>query len=538
MSDGMQAVAGKTLRWLISFATSNRFLAVLVGTGITCLIQSSSITTVMVVGFVNSGIMNLSQAIGVIMGANIGTTITGIIIALKIGKYGLPIMGIAVFFYLFSRSDRWRFWAMVFAGVGMVFIGLGIMKDGCSIIKSHESFKDWFQQFTADNYLGVLKCALAGCILTFLVQSSSATLGITITLAAAGVISYPTAAALVLGENIGTTITAFLASIGAKTNAKRAAYFHIIFNILGVLWISLIFWWYIDLIQWIAGSNVSEVAVAEDGTESFPNTTWAIALTHSIFNICNTLLFVAFVPFFAQFLSRLVPGKEFEEKSQLVELDARLVESPTLAIEQSGKEIDKMSQRCASMLNWANELVQQDKPDKELADQLGHQEKLLDSMQDHLSEFITHLLGGNIPHSVADEARRQIRLVDELESISDCVVQLDKFDRKLRQDKERFSDNQIEALLKINQMTSEYLSAVSQGKETSDAEALLQTDQNAKRIKSLIKKLRKDHLAALSEGTCSPRAGVAFSASLAAYTQIRGHIENIVEALGENSGDH
>ena len=205
-------------------------------------------------GFVNSGIMQLSQAVGVIMGANIGTTITGWILVLKIGKYGLPLLGAAAFVYLFSRGDRWRYWAMAIMGIGMVFFGLELMKDACSIIKETPSFADWFQAFQADSYFGVMKCAMVGCILTTLVQSSSATLGITISLAFQGIISYETAAALVLGENIGTTITAYLASLGATTNARRAAYFHVIFNLLGVFWITLVFAWYSEFVIWISES--------------------------------------------------------------------------------------------------------------------------------------------------------------------------------------------------------------------------------------------------------------------------------------------
>ena len=187
MSDGMQAVAGSGLRRLISTVTGNRFLAIIVGTIVTCVVQSSSITTVMVVGFVNSGVMSLMQAAGVIMGANIGTTITGWILVLAIGKYGLPLLGASAFVFLFSRSDRWRYCAMAFMGVGMVFFGLELMKNACAIIKETPEFESWFHKFQADSYFGVLKCALAGCVLTTLVQSSSATLGITISLEFQGV---------------------------------------------------------------------------------------------------------------------------------------------------------------------------------------------------------------------------------------------------------------------------------------------------------------------------------------------------------------
>ncbi len=336
MSEGMQAVAGPSLRKMIGAVTNNRLLATTVGVIVTGIVQSSSVTTVMVVGFVNSGVMQLGQAVGVIMGANIGTTLTGWILVLKIGKYGLPLLGGAAFIYLFSRRDRFRFWAMFFMGVGMVFFGLELMKDACALIKDMPQFALWFQQFQADSYFGVLKCACVGCLVTFVVQSSSATLGITISLAFEGVITYPTAAALVLGENIGTTITAYLASLGATTNARRAAYFHILFNLLGVFWITLIFSWYIELIQSLSGVDVGK-AVVENGKTTFPHTTAAIAATHSIFNVVNTLLFLPFLPFFVRLLERIVPSKPFKEKPHLTDLDIRMLDTPSMAIEQSHK---------------------------------------------------------------------------------------------------------------------------------------------------------------------------------------------------------
>ncbi|MHC4929542.1 MAG: Na/Pi cotransporter family protein [Planctomycetota bacterium] len=249
MSEGMQAVAGERLRKMIGAITNNRLMASGVGTFVTCVIQSSSVTTVMVVGMVNASIMTLTQAIGVILGANIGTTITGWILVVKIGKYGLPLLGISAFFYLFSKKDTVRFFAMFLVGLGMVFFGLQLMKNGFAPIKELPGFEAWFHKFQPDNYLGVLKCVMVGAVLTAIVQSSSATLGITMALALTGAINFHTAAALILGENIGTTITAFLASLGAFTNAKRAAYAHVIFNVLGVFWITLLFVPYTNLID-------------------------------------------------------------------------------------------------------------------------------------------------------------------------------------------------------------------------------------------------------------------------------------------------
>jgi Na/Pi-cotransporter len=268
MSEGMQAVAGEKLRKLIGAVTNNRLMACGVGTMVTAIVQSSSVTTVMVVGMVNAGLMTLIQAIGVILGANIGTTITGWILVLKIGKYGLPMIGLAAFFFLFSKKERIRFTAMVFVGLGMVFFGLQLMKNGFAPIKDMPAFAEWFQRFEPSTYFGIIKCVLAGAILTAIVQSSSATLGITMALALTGTIDYYQAAALVLGENIGTTITALLASLGTSTTARRAAYAHTMFNTLGVFWITLIFPWYSGIVSRVItatqADSVTAIVVLQD----------------------------------------------------------------------------------------------------------------------------------------------------------------------------------------------------------------------------------------------------------------------------------
>ncbi|MCH2212412.1 MAG: Na/Pi cotransporter family protein [Fuerstiella sp.] len=530
MSDGMQAVAGASLRRMISAVTNNRIMATIVGVIVTCVVQSSSITTVMVVGFVNSGLMQLTQAVGVIMGANIGTTITGWILVLKIGKYGLPILGASAFVNLFAKSDRWRYWAMALMGVGMVFFGLELMKEACTIIRDTPDFKSWFQRFQADSYFGVLQCAFAGCVLTTLVQSSSATLAITISLATQGVISYETAAALVLGENIGTTITALLASLGATTNARRAAYFHVIFNLIGVLWITFIFQWYIQLIQTMIDVDVNEL-ILKDGDATYPNRTAAIAATHTVFNVANTILFLPIAPMLVKLLTWIVPAKEFKEKPRLTDLDIRMLETPLLAIEQSRREIEKMGTGCSRMLEWLHELRQQNNPDKAMADRLRHREQVLDSIQDEVTEFVTNLLSANIPHTVADEARGQLRMADEYESISDYIVDLDKFDRKLRQNGHRFSEKQRRELNQLNVQLSDYVGAVNEAMVQENRNVLTKTENMAKRIGSEVKQLRRGHLDELSAGTTAPVVSVAFLAALNAYSRVVDHSWNIAEIV-------
>jgi phosphate:Na+ symporter len=529
MSDGMQAVAGSRLRGMISFATNNRISAIGVGVTITCVVQSSSITTVMVVGFVNSGVMQLSQALGVIMGANIGTTITGWILVLKIGKYGLPLLGAAAIVYLFSKGDRWRFWAMAIMGIGMIFFGLELMKDACSLIREHPSFESWFQSFQANDYPGVLGCALIGCLLTVMVQSSSATLGITISLASQGVISYPTAAALILGENIGTTITAYLASLGATTNARRAAYFHIIFNLIGVLWITALFGPYIELVQWVVGADVTKVIMV-DGKPTY-DTTATIAATHSIFNITNTLLFLPFLPLFVKLLEKFVPAKPYKEKPHLTDLDIRILETPLLAIEQSQKEIEKMGDGCAKMMDWLKTLYAQADRDRSLAERLNHRERVLDSVHDELAVFITSLLSGNVPHAAAEEARRQLRMADEYESVSDYLANLEKFDRKLRDIELRFTKEQRQNLLELHELLEQQLETVNDSLKHHDTEVITKLETISKRVRDLLKALRRKHLDDLSSGDIPPEVSVAYLGALNAYARVRDHARNIAEVI-------
>lgn len=518
LSEGMQAVAGSSLRRMIAAVTDNRFFAVGVGTVVTTLIQSSSITTVMVVGFVNSGIMTLAQAIGVIMGANIGTTITGWIIALKIGKYGLPLLGGSAIVYLFSRGDRWRSWAMVFLGIGMVFYGLELMKDACKIIRETPGFEDWFRQFSGDTYLGVLGCAMAGCLLTMLVQSSSATLSITITLATQDLIGFETAAALVMGENIGTTVTAFLATLGATTNARRAAFFHILFNLIGAFWITAVFQIYIRLLNQFGPDDTAA----------------RIASAHSIFNVLNTLMFLPLVPWFARKLEVWVPSRGFREQPRLTDLDIRMLETPLLAAEQSRNEILKMAEGCEKMLDWMDVIRRSEEIEDELILKVKQREKILDRIQDEVSRFVTDLISGSVPHSVAEECRQQLQLANEYESVSDYIRNICRFDEKLRQGGNTFTKVQLGELHQLHQQVTEYVSSINSALRMSDQEAARRTETLRRNIRQTIKDARKRNLADLTENAVHPQITLAFLNTLNAYGRVRDHIGDIAEAAPED----
>ncbi|NCC88667.1 MAG: Na/Pi cotransporter family protein, partial [Clostridia bacterium] len=284
MSDGLQKSAGDGLRKILEKLTSNRIIGAFVGIVITSIIQSSSATTVMVVGFVNAGLLKLTQALSVVLGANIGTTITGQIIAFKITELALPAIGIGAFMRIFLKHPRVHYYGEVLIGFGMLFLGLDIMTDSFGPLKASPGFKDLFVTFSRNPVMAVL----AGAVLTMIIQSSSATLGITMVLAFNGIIDFYTAAAFVLGENIGTTVTANIAAIGTSRAARRAALGHFLFNVIGVIYMLVLLKYMMAAVDYFTPGNPD--FINPDNTK--PNISRHIANFHTLFNIINTIIFL------------------------------------------------------------------------------------------------------------------------------------------------------------------------------------------------------------------------------------------------------
>lgn len=546
MSDGIQGIAGSRLRQMINAVTDNRFMAVAVGTGITTLVQSSSITTVIVVGFVNSGLMLLHQAIGVIMGANIGTTITGWILVLKVGKYGLPTLGLSAFFYLFTKRDRVRLFAMAFMGLGMVFFGLELMKNGFKPMRYVPAFQSAFEYFNAsEGYFGVLKCAAVGCVLTFLVQSSSATLAITIGLASTGAIDFQTAAALVLGENIGTTITAWLASIGTSTVAKRAAYAHVCFNLLGVFWITALFTPYLHVVGKVLSSGMfmegaegidilsDDFRLENGGAYNYAFVvTAAIATTHTLFNVANTMLFIGLVKPFARMLERLIPDKLGTQVHHLSTLDYRLMNSPVLAIENSRGEISAMASGVHKMMDWTREALLQPKASEDLVRRIFHRETVMDTVQNEVIDFLTEILGAETPAVTALDARQQLRIADEYESLSDYIGMILKTKLRLEEHNLELTEAQKTGILDLHDKVSAYVDMITQGFEQRPTHNLTRAISESDLITHLVKHLRNEHLESLSEVRIDPVLSMGYSTMLNAYRKIKDHALNIAESMG------
>jgi phosphate:Na+ symporter len=339
MSEGLQKVAGQRLRQALAVMTGDRFRGVGTGILITSAIQSSSATTVMLVSFVNAGLLNLTQAVGVIMGANIGTTVTAWLVALlgfriKIAAMALPAIALG-FFARFLGQRKLTDWGEVIIGFGLLFLGLDFMKGAVEQLKESPAVLEMMADCHANHLGGLLFAVLVGTLVTAVVQSSSATMAITMALAVQGLIDLPTACALTLGQNIGTTITANFAAIGSSTNAKRAARAHFLFNFLGTIWVIALFWPLLALMDAIFPNAASSTASASAAADY-------LATYHTLFNVANTIVFLPFAGGLAWLATRMVHAPKDGEEFHLKYLDTKLVPAAPLAIQATRNELRRM----------------------------------------------------------------------------------------------------------------------------------------------------------------------------------------------------
>jgi len=517
MSDGVQATAGEKLSRMIAMVTENRVAACGTGIFVTSLIQSSSVTTVMLIGLVNAGVMTLTQSIGIILGADLGTTITAWIVAIKVTKYGLLMLGISGFFYLFTQNERQRFIAMLIMGLGMVFFGLILMEKGVEPLRYNTEFIALFSQFSPNSYFGVIKCILIGALATALVQSSSATVAITITLARTGVIDFDTSVALVLGQNIGTTITAFLGSLGMNINARRVAYAHIFMKILAVLLMIPFFFLYLSFLNMIIQAN------ADIATK--------IALAHTIFNVFLVCAFLPFTQLLNRFLMHFFKDTGSYQAPMLTHLDIRMLDSPMISITQSRREILLMGKIVGDMLTNLRGIYTSGIPDKAQRSLLFSAEEQLDTMQKEVVVFLTHLLTLEIPSTIAKEIREQLRRADEYESISDYCVSILKIFLRLENVKLAMDEEERTDACTLHDSITEYYKSIYEAHEKKDASILSRARIQGDAITHEFREMRDRHLTKLSKKQLDPLICTLYPDVLAAYRRIKEHLLNVAEAV-------
>lgn len=532
ISEGLQAVAGPRMRQLVAAATTNRFAGVLTGAVVTGIIQASAVTTVMVVGMVTSGIMTLLQAINVIIGANIGTTVTAWLVAIfpKLdASFGLGLAGVSALIYLFAKRESWKYWGLIFLGLGLIFYGLDLVKTNMEPLSNAPTFIKALQSFSVStngvfSLWGMIKCVIVGAVATAIIQSSSATTAITVVLVTQGLISFDTAATLVLGMNIGTTVTTWLAAIGAPTNARRAALAHTLFNLIGVLIMAPLFPVLLPLANSLFG--ISQMDANGLG--------FAVAGIHTAFNVVNTLLFLPFTTHFAHLISWIIPDSKIHELPRLTVLNP-LKLAPVVAVEQARKEVEHMSRRCEELLDDFRHILTGE-VNNALENGIFHAEEELDVLQHEVSEFLGVIMTTNLPSDVANRARMLLRVADEYESVSDEAAALLKQFIRMRKANMKLSDRGRDDLISLHDMSRDFAATVSeafrQGKAHA-ADLLAHMHPDAAGISARVKEIRKAQMTRMSDHdpTIDPLCVVVVLDVLNIYRRLKEDCLNIGEAM-------
>lgn len=519
MSSGMQKLAGQRLKKILALLTTNRVIAILMGMLVTMLVQSSSVSTVMTIGFVNASLLTLKQALGVIFGANIGTTITGWILVLNIGKYGLPMVGAGAILYMFLKGEKAKTRALTFMGLGMIFLGLQLMSNGLKPVRSMPEFVRLFSLFSADSYFGVLKVAFVGALITAIVQSSSATLGITITLAVQGLIDYPTAVALVLGENVGTTITAFLATLNANANAKRAAYAHTIINTIGVIWVTGIFPYYLDFL-----SNFGNPET---------NITMAIATAHTMFNISNVIIFTPFIGILADFLTKIVKDDE-KTSERITHIDELMLKTPSVVVGQTKTEVLTMGKNISEMFSTLKDIYQSNRSISE--DEVKRMRKIEDDLDIYQKEITTAnfiiLNNKNITDNLKIDTKNNLEVCDEYETISDYLMRIISSLKRLQDNSIPLTEEEKNTLSTMNKDTEELFRNINTAYATKNKEMMIRSIEKANAITENYRIAKDKHLVnAGCHETPIAMLTTSYMDTLNYYRRVRDHIYNIIEGF-------
>ena len=456
MSEGLQKVAGDRLRSILTAMTTNRVTGVLTGVLITALIQSSSATTVMVVSFVNAGLLTLAESISVIMGANIGTTVTAWIISIfgfkvDMAAFALPLLAIALPLIFSGKINRKSIGEFIF-GFSFLFMGLSYLKANAPDLNANPEMLAFVQNYTDMGFFSILLFLFIGTILTMIVQASAATMAITLIMCANGWISLELGAALVLGENIGTTITANLAALTANTQAKRAALAHFVFNVFGVIWVLIIFHPFMELVNWVVDtffqSNNPEVAIS-----------YKLSAFHSIFNICNVCILIWGVKLIERTVCALVHPKEEDEEPRLRFITGGMLSTAELSILQARKEIHLFAERTHRMFGMVQDLMHTEKDDdfNKLFSRVEKYENISDNMELEIANYLNQVSEGRLSSESKLQIRAMLREVTEIESIGDSCYNLARTINRKRQTNQDFTEKQYEHIHFMMKLTDDAL---------------------------------------------------------------------------------
>lgn len=449
MSEGLQKVAGSRLRSILSAMTANSFTRILTGTLITAIIQSSSATTVMIVSFVNAGLLSLTQAVGVIMGANIGTTVTSWLISLlgftaDISTLSIPLIGIGFAFMMFKSQKRKNIGEMII-GFAMLFLGLSFLKDSVPDLSSNPEAIAFIQKWTDWGFFSVLIFVLVGTVMTIVLQSSSATVALTLVMASQGWIPFEMAAAMVLGENIGTTITANIAASVGNISAKRAALAHTVFNVFGVIWVLALY----KPFLWL----VSKIVVGLGGEDPFVSSAsllYAISTVHTLFNVLNTCILVWFTPQIVRFVTWALKGhKDEEEVFRLRYIQGGMMSTAELSLEQAEQEVVHFSEIVKKQYRYARQAVNESDDENrfdELFKKLEHYEQITDRIEFEIAKYLSNIRESDLSQEGTNKLQAMYKIISELESMGDSGFNVGRILQRKNLHSQKFDETTVRKL--------------------------------------------------------------------------------------------
>lgn len=513
MGDGLQQAAGDRLRYYIDKYTSNPFFGILVGIGMTALIQSSSGVTVITVGLVSAGLLTLRQAIGIVMGANIGTTVTSFIIGFKLGDYALPMLFLGAVCLFFTKNRTINNIGRIVFGVGGIFFALNLMSGAMEPLKDLQVFKDYMVELSKNPILGVL----VGTGLTLLIQASSATIGILQNLYASHLIDLQGALPVLFGDNIGTTITAIIASLGANIAAKRVAAAHVAFNVIGTVICIIFLVPFTSLIQWF---------------ESFLNLApeMTIAFAHGTFNITNTIIQFPFIGALAFIVTKLIPGEDEVVKYEPLYLDEQLIkQAPSIALGNAKKELLHLGNYAAKAFDLSYDYIINS---NEKVAEKGHKtEEAINTIDEKLTRYLISLSGEALSQKESEILTNILDSSRDLERIGDHAEALLNLNDYLQRKNVQFSEAALEELAEIYLKTSEFVKDALESVENNDLEQAQALMERHEDINNMERVLRKTHIKRLNNGECSTQAGVNFIDIISHYTRVSDHAMNLAEKV-------
>lgn len=513
MSDGLENVAGDKMRQTLEMLTTNRFAAVGVGAGVTAVIQSSSATTVMVVGFVNAGLMTLLQATGVIMGANIGTTITAQLIAFKLSDIAPLVLFAGMFMTIFVKKRIFSRIGEIVLGFGILFVGLDLMSRSMEPLRSNEGFQALLTNFS-NPLLGIL----IGAVFTAIIQSSSASVGILQALAAIGLIGLDGAVFVILGQNIGTCITAILAAIGTSTNSKRTAGIHLMFNIIGTLIYLPVLLLFPGIAAWVESLSIGDVSRQ-------------IANFHTLFNITVTILLFPFAKHMVKLITKIIKEKHGDEvvEKKLIYLDERIAQTPSIALSQTLKELNRMGKIVYDNFQLSTEAFF--KQDEQKVQQISEVEKTIDYLTNQITHYLVEFRGLELSENDLRILGSLHHVVIDLERIGDLAENIGQYTITLADKKGILTPEGQAELKTMSERTLTALRTSLDVFEHRDEKRLYEVAALEQEVDDMKKTYTGNHINRLQEKFCDSQAGVVFTNMVAALERIADHANNIAKSL-------